>query len=357
MRVLPALVVFGACAEPAPPVDAYAWRLPPGMPTPRVPLDNPMTDDKVELGRYLFYDTRLSRDGSQSCASCHEQARAFTDGRTTPIGVTGEPGRHNAMSLVNVAYNASSTWAGHVVRLEDQALLPMFGTHPVELGLAGAEGELLARLGDEPMYVDLFARAFPNAAITVDNVTRALAAFERTLISGRTRFDRFVSGEPTALDASEQRGLALFESERLGCRRCHGGFNLASAYDHVDMPGGAQVQFFNTALYNVDGTGAYPAGDQGLIEITGDPRDMGRFRAPTLRNITLTAPYFHDGSAPTLDAVIDHYARGGVGSPLMSPLMTSFTLTAEERADLLAFLGALRDDTLLADPALASPWQ
>lgn len=356
MRALLALIGLVACAEPAPPVDAYAWRLPPGMPTPRVPVDNPMNADKVELGRHLFYDTRLSRDGSQSCATCHEQARAFTDGRATPVGVTGEAGRHNSMSLVNVAYNASNTWASHITRLEDQALLPMFGTHPVELGLAGAEGELVARLAADAIYVDLFARAFEDAAITIDNITRAMASFERTIISGRTRFDRFVTGETTALDAREQRGLALFESDRLGCRRCHGGFNLASAYDHVDMPGGAQVQFFNTALYNVDGAGAYPPGDQGLIEVTGDPRDMGRFRAPTLRNIALTAPYFHDGSAPTLDAVIDHYARGGVASPLRSPLMTSFTLTPDERADLLAFLNALTDPTLLSEPAFASPW-
>jgi cytochrome c peroxidase len=349
------LIVGGACAGPAPVVDTYAWSLPAGMPTPRVPADNPMTADKVELGRHLFYDTRLSRDGSQSCASCHHQARAFTDGRTTPLGITGEAGRHNAMSLVNVAYNASSTWASHVVRLEDQAELPMFGTHPVELGLAGFEGELLARLADEPLYADVFAREFPDA-ITIDNITRAVAAFERTIISGRTRFDRFVLGESNALDAREQRGLALFESERLGCRNCHGGFNLASAYDHVDMPGGAQVQFFNTGLYNVDGTGAYPAGDQGLIEVTGDARDMGRFRAPTLRNIAVTAPYFHDGSAATLDAVIDHYARGGVASPLKSSFMTGFTLTIEERADLLAFLGTLTDEALLADAAFASPW-
>ncbi len=350
-------VALSACAEPAGVVETYAWSLPDGMPTPRVPADNAMTVDKVELGRHLFYDTGLSADGSQSCASCHEQARAFTDGHATPLGITGEPGRHNAMSLVNVAYNSSSTWASHVVRLEDQAKLPMFGTHPVELGLAGSEAELLARLADEPIYVDMFDRAFDDATpITIDNITRAIASFERTIISGRTRFDRFVLGETGALDASQQRGLALFESERLGCRNCHGGFNLASAYDHVGMPGGAQVQFFNTALYNLDGTGAYPAGDQGLIEVTGDARDMGRYRAPTLRNIALTSPYFHDGSAATLDAVIDHYARGGVASPLKSSFMTGFTLTSEERADLLAFLGALTDEALLADSAFSSPW-
>ena len=358
MRALALILVLAGCGTEAPTtVGDYAWSLPAGLPTPRVPADNPMSADKVELGRYLFYDTRLSRDGSQSCASCHAQSRAFTDGRTTPVGITGEAGRHNAMSLANVAYNSSNTWASHVVRLEDQARLPMFGTAPVELGLAGTDSELLVRLAVEPIYTDLFARAFGDSGpFTVDNVTRAIASFERTIISGRSRFDRFVAGDVTALAASEQRGLALFESPRLGCRQCHGGFNLASSYDHAAMPAGGQVQLFNTGVYNVDGAGAYPASDRGLIEVTGDPRDMGRFRAPTLRNVAVTAPYFHDGSAATLDAVIDHYASGGVTSPLKSTMITGFTLTADERADVVTFLGALTDEALLADPALASPW-
>jgi len=359
MRALALIALVGCGGVDTPPVaDDFVWSLPQGMPTPRVPADNPMTADKVELGRFLFHDTRLSRDGSQSCASCHDQARAFTDAKVTPLGITGEAGRHNAMSLANVAYNSSSTWASHVVRLEDQAKLPMFGTAPIELGLSGFEGELLARIAAEPVYADLFPRAFANDAdpITIDNVTRAIASFERTIISGRSRFDHFVAGETAALDASAQRGLALFESDRLGCASCHGGFNLASSYDHTGMPAGGQVQFFNTGLYNLDGAGAYPATDRGLIEVTSVANDMGRFRAPTLRNIALTAPYFHDGSAATLDAVIKHYEDGGVASPLKSPLMKPFTLTPSERADLLAFLGALTDDALIADPAFASPW-
>lgn len=353
MRAL-VLTALVACTGVDAPHSDYEWSLPAAMPTPRVPADNPMSADKVELGRHLFYDTRLSGDGSQSCASCHSQARAFTDGRITPVGITGEAGRHNSMSLGNVAYNASSTWAAHVERLEDQAMLPMFGTAPVELGLAGSEDEVLARLASEPLYAELFPRAFDDG-LTIDNVTRAIASFERTMISGRSRFDRFVTGE-LELPAPAQRGLALFESERLGCARCHGGFNFTSSFDHEGLANGPRTQFFNTGLYNVDGTGAYPVGDQGLVEITGDPRDMGRFRAPTLRNISVTAPYFHDGSAATLDDVIDHYARGGVASPLKSPLVTGFTLTADERAELHAFLASLTDDAFLADPSLANPW-
>ncbi len=353
MRAL-VLVAVAACAA-APPAADWQWQLPDGFPVPRVPADNPMTAGKVELGRHLFFDTRLSGTGTQSCASCHDPARAFSDGQTVPLGATGERGIHNAMSLVNVAYNSSSTWAHDVRRLEDQARLPMFGTAPVEMAVV--ETDALARLAAEPVYSELFAQAFPDEAapLTLENITRALASFERTIISGDSPFDRLVAGDETALDASARRGLALFESERLGCAQCHGGFNLASAYDHVAMPAGGQIQLFNTGLYNVDGNGAYPAGDRGLIEVTGEPGDMGRFRAPTLRNIALTAPYFHDGSAPTLDSVIDHYVRGGVASPLKSPLVAGVSLAVDERADLLAFFAALTDDTLAT--RFVNPWQ
>jgi len=353
MRALLLLLVAGCGAQADDATSDWQWQLPARFPTPVVPADNPMSADKVELGRFLFHDTRLSANGTQACASCHVQESAFTDGRATPLGSTGQPGVHNAMSLTNVAYNSSSTWAHDVANLEDQALLPMFGAAPVEMGNAGRESELLARLTAEPVYGELFPRAFGDEPFTIANVTRAIASFERTIVSGNSRFDRFVAGDAAALAANEQRGLALFESDRLGCTHCHGGFNLASAYA---FEGERRVQMFNTGLYDADGSGAYPAGDQGLVEVTGLARDMGRFRAPTLRNIAVTAPYFHDGSAATLDAVIDHYARGGVNSPLQSPFVTGFMLTDAERADLIAFLQALTDESLLTNPAYASPW-
>jgi cytochrome c peroxidase len=350
MRAL-LLIALAACST-EPSSSNWQWQLPAKFPTPVVPADNPMTTDKVELGRHLFYDTRLSANGTQACATCHAQDRAFTDGRTTPLGATGEAGIHNAMSLANVAYNGSSTWAHDVGRLEDQALLPMFGTTPVEMGNAGGEAELMARLSAEPLYTEQFPRVFDDG-MTIANVTRAIASFERTIISGDSRFDQFVRGDDLALTPAEQRGLALFESERLGCTHCHGGFNFASAYA---FEGERRIQMFNTGLYDIDGRGAYPTGDQGLVEVTGDAADMGRFRAPTLRNIALTAPYFHDGSAATLDAVIDHYAQGGVHSPLQSPFVTGFTLAADERADLLAFFDALTDESLVTTIAYANPW-
>jgi cytochrome c peroxidase len=318
-----------------------------------------MSAAKVELGRHLFFDRRLSGNGTQSCATCHDPLRAFTDGLATPIGSTGQPGRHNAMTLVNVAFNSTLTWATPIRTLEDQALVPMFGTHPLEL--ATDEPQLLARLAADPIYTDLFARAFPAEPITITAVTYALASFERTIVSRDSPFDRFIAGDASALPTRAQRGLALFESDRLGCATCHGGFNLT-------VTTGDDVRFFNTGLYNVDGRGGYPTSDRGLIETTGTLTDMGRYRPPTLRNVAVTAPYLHDGSAADLDAVIDAYARGGrlisdgpnagdgALSPYKSVFITGFTLSMEERADLLAFLSSLTDPTVLADPALQDPW-
>ncbi len=343
MRALLLVVALAACTEP-PAEASYAWDLPARFPTPTVPADNPMSAAKVELGRRLFYDVRLAANGAQACASCHAQARAFTDGRPTAIGSTGEHGRRNAQPLANVAYLASLTWANPTLRaLEDQARAPMFGTTPIELGLTGDAADVLARLAAEPSYQDLFPAAFPDqpTPITIDGVTKAIASFERTIISGRSRFDR------GALTAPEQHGLALFASARLGCNQCHGGFAFTVAV-------GAGLRFFNTGLTADDP-------DPGVAAITGDPTQAGRFRPPSLRNVAMTGPYMHDGSVATLDEVIDLYAAGGRGAgianPRKSPLITGFAITADERADLVAFLGALTDDELLTNPALADPWR
>lgn len=371
MRALAGVVLglVAACAaEPA--VPAWEWALPAGFQAPRVPDDNPMSAEKVELGRHLFFDTRLSGNGTQACASCHDPARAFTDGRAVPVGSTGELGRRNAMSLGNVAYASTQTWAGLARELEEQALVPMFGEAPVELGLAGREAELVARLAAEPRYEALFAAAFPDDVepITIANLARALASFERTLITGGSRFDRFLAGDASALDDAERRGLALFESDALGCRHCHDGFNLTSSVEHAGMRPGGDAVFFNTGLYDVDGAGGYPASDRGLVEVTNAPGDVGRFKPPTLRNIARTAPYMHDGSVATLGEVIDIYARGGrlvpdgphagdgAASPRKSLLVTGFSLAPDERADLLAFLAALTDDGFVTDPRFTSPW-
>lgn len=364
-------------ASPSPDVlalyepSSHAWKLPAWLPRPLDPRDNPTTAAKAELGRRLFYDRRLSANQTLSCASCHRQELAFTDGLPVSAGAFGHRTRRNSMSLANVAYLPALTWSNPLLHsLEQQALVPLLGTDPVEMGMAGKDAELAARLAAEPLYPPLFARAFPGTPepISLRNVARALAAFERTLISARSPYDRYrYEGDVDAIPDSAIRGEALFFSERLECHHCHGNFNLNDSMMHERNRLG-EFAFHNTGLYNLDGKGAYPPGNTGIAEHTGRPEDMGRFRAPTLRNVEVTAPYMHDGSIATLDGVLDHYAAGGRtiatgpragvgrGNPLKSSFVPGFKLTAEERADLLAFLRSLTDREFLTDPDLSDPW-
>ena len=349
-----------------------ALDLPRGFPRPKIPQANPLTVPKVELGRRLFYDKRLSGNGTQSCASCHEQARAFTDGWAQSLGSTGERHPRSAMSLANVAYATALNWANPLVRtLEDQALGPMFGTHPVEMGLAEPGDELLSRLKATPPYPALFAAAFPGEPepFQLRHVTEALASFERTILSADSPWDRYhYRGDDLAVTEASRRGEVIFFSNPVACFRCHGGFNFSGA---VAAEGGDEraPEFHNTGLYNVGGPVSYPEPNTGLFAITRIPSDVGRFKAPTLRNIELTAPYMHDGSVATLDAVLDHYAAGGrtiregplagVGSlnPHRSPLLRPFSLSKEQREDLIEFLKSLTDRRLTSNPRLSDPWK
>jgi cytochrome c peroxidase len=314
-----------------------------------------MTAVKVRLGRRLFYDTRLSGNGTFSCASCHQQARAFTDGRARALGSTGQAHARSAMSLTNVAYNASYGWAdGRVRTLEAQMAVPMFNEHPIEMGLKGNEEAIVARFAGDVLDAALFRESFPGepAAVSIDTIVKAIAAFERTLTSAGSPFDRYLyRDERDALTAEATRGMQLFFSERLRCARCHSGFNLSGPTRHAAEA--AEPTFHNTGLYNVDGRGAYPAIDGGLFDVTHRAEDMGRFRAPTLRNIAVTAPYMHDGSVPTLDAAIAHYASGGISSALKSARIRPFKVSAAETRDLLAFLNSLTDREFLTNPELA----
>ena len=365
-----ALAGLLACAALA--VDsAYDWKLPAWAPRPLVPAGNPMSPAKVELGRWLFYDTRLSVNGSTSCATCHQQARAFTDGAALAKGATGELHPRNSMSLANAAYNPTLTWANpQEMALEHQALTPMFGTAPIEMGLAGREEQIRRLLARDPRYARLFRAAFPRDAdpYTLDNLTRAIAAFERTLNSFDSPYDRYrQGGQLDAVSPAAKRGEKLFFSERMQCFHCHGGINFTDsvAHERLDKP---EISFHNTGLYNLDGHGAFPPDNTGMMEFTKNARDMGRFRAPTLRNIAVTAPYMHDGSLATLEEVIAHYAAGGRGNkpgsnaagnsarnPLQSEFVAGFTITPEEARELVAFLESLTDRGFLTNPAHADP--
>ncbi len=347
----------------------YDWRLPKGFPEPYVPAENPMTVQNVELGRHLFYDTRLSRNGNKACASCHRQNRAFGDDVRLSPGTTGVPGIRKSMAIVNVVYTGTLTWSNpNEKRLETQAIVPMFGTHPVELGLH-KDNRFLKEIAADPVYKRLFKGAYPQDKnpISLDNVTKALASFQRSLISGNSPYDRYrYQGDENAISDQAKHGERLFNGRKFGCARCHGGFNFSSSTITARNP--ERSVFHNTGLYNVKGPTAYPAPNIGVAEHTKSKYDVGFFKAPTLRNIALHPPYMHDGSVPTLDAVLDHYAAGGrtitsgphagVGrdNPDKDHLLTGFEMSKEERAALLAFLHSLTDRQFMTNPAFSDPW-
>lgn len=367
---------LAACGgdDPAPaawhPPATLSVDAPPGFPPMAVPADNPFSVEKAELGRWLFYDRRLSGNQTQSCGSCHRQSLAFTDGRARGLGSTMEMHPRGPMGLSNAGYFSALTWANPLLpTLERQALLPMFGEAPVELGMAGREDELLQRLRADARYPGMFARSFPGGGdgVTVMNVVKAIATFQRTLISADSPYDRFQRGDRSAMSPAAQRGFDLFHSERMECFHCHGGYAFTDATTSANDRF-AEAPFHNTGLYNLDGRGAYPADNRGVMDVTMSPGDMGRFRAPTLRNVEVTAPYMHDGSIATLEGVIDHYAAGGrtiatgpnagdgSRSPLRSGFVHGFTPTPQEKSDLIAFLQALTDRTFLNDARFRDPY-
>ncbi len=349
-------------------MPSYIGELPPGFPVPVVPPDNPMSAAKVDLGRHLFYDPRLSGTGTQACATCHQQALAFTDGRSRAVGATGALHPRSAMTLTNVAYRERLGWAEpELDRLEDQALVPLLNRHPIEMGVAGREREVMHRLSDSALYRDLFARAFPGDPdpFRLENATRALATFERTLVSGSSPYDRLLfEDDSSALSESALRGMRLFSSKELRCVRCHAGLDFAGVPAAPDAETPDPIErirralFHNTALYDLDGSGAYPDPNEGLYRATRRPEDMGRFRVPTLRNVAVTAPYMHDGSIATLEAVIAHYAAGGraPGNRYKSPELRGFEISPGEVADLVAFLESLTDPRFLNDPRFSDPF-
>lgn len=348
------VLVLAACTPQGTPWD---WKLPEGMPAPAVPADNPMTKEKVELGRHLFYDLRLSGNGTMACASCHAQAKGFADGKKTPVGSTGDVVPRNAPGLANVAYLFPLTWANpNLDTLERQALGPMFGEGPIELGLSQRSAAVYATLRADATYQALFAAAFPNDPdpVQTPRITQALASFQRALVSFESPYDLFRRGVKDTLSESARRGHTFFNEEKGECYHCHFGPELSSAYATVETKTKAYT-FHNTGLYD-----PYPAPNRGLFELTQKPEDLGFFRVPSLRNVALTAPYMHDGSVATLADVLDVYAEGGRGTgkghPRKDPLIRPFPLTAQEKEDLLAFLNALTDASLVTDPRFADPW-
>lgn len=346
-------IVFGASAQ-----QPVSRPIPRGLPADTwsyyVPADNPLTPARIALGEKLFFEKRLSADGTIACATCHQPERAFTDGRPVAEGVHGRRGSRNSMSLFNVIYNTAQFWDGRADTLEEQALQPL--TNPREMGNSSVE-EALSRLRGDADFRRAFRQAFGTEEITPPRAAAAIACFERTLLSGDSPFDRFQAGDETALSPEARRGLAIFRG-RGRCSRCH------VFSDHQP--------FFTNFAYQNTGVAAGHARFEQLawqaaraIETSLPPKDLARlgdqdggqeigraltssllfeigsYRTPSLRNVALTAPYFHDGSAATLADVVAFYNAGGRVNLNLEEELHPLGLTPREQLDLVAFLEAL----------------
>jgi cytochrome c peroxidase len=301
--------------------------VPAGFPFPNFPADNELTASRFALGKRLFYDVALSRDSSISCASCHAPARAFSDSVAFSPGAGGAAGKRNSPTLANVGYQPYFTREGGVPTLEMQILVPIQEHNEFDFNIL-----LIAdRLKSDTSYVRLSHEAYgrdPDFYV----ITRAIACYERTLISGQSPYDEFFfQGKANALTVSERRGMDLFFSNKTNCSGCHAGFNFSN------------YAFENNGLYE-----NYP--DSGRFILTEDSSDIARFKVPTLRNVGVTAPFMHDGSFSSLSEVIEHYNSGGKNHPQKSPLVRYLGLTVQEKADLVAFLGSLTDEHFIANP-------
>lgn len=328
--ILVLVLIFG-CQRESPfdhqKIDAvYSLDIPPGFPAPPVPEDNLLTHSKVDLGKRLFFDPQLSSDNSISCASCHQPHLAFAETNAISIGVNQSPGIRNAPSLANVAYQQGLFAEGGIPSLELQAIAPLTETHEMNMNL----DELMKRLEADESYVQQFQKAYQSPP-TKEFTVKALAAYQRTLLSGNSRFDQYYYHDKNdALNEAEKRGMDLFFSERTNCSSCHSGYLFTDQ------------SFSNVGLY-------VEYEDEGRARLTADPADNGKFKVPSLRNIAVTAPYMHNGSMETLEEVIEHFNSGGAGHENQHELVKPLSLTETEKADLVAFLKSLTDDTFLTD--------
>jgi cytochrome c peroxidase len=312
------------------------------LPPPSVPADNPQTVEGIALGRKLFFDPILSGDGTQSCASCHKPSNSFTDDRRLSIGIDGIAGTRNSMPIYNVAWNSDSKffWDGRATSMEHQALEPV--TNPIEMHNTWENA--VGSLQNSSEYPELFSKAFGTTKITKELTAKAIAQFERILISANSPFDRYLLGENT-VTAQEINGFQIFMDESRGdCFHCHGNEFNPLWTDNI---------FHNNGLDAI-------ITDKGLGDVTGDPNQDGLFKSPSLRNLAYTAPYMHDGRFATLDEVINHYSEGLVYSPTIDPLMKAVSrggvqLTESDKADLKAFLLSLSDPSFINNPDFQDP--
>ena len=362
LLLLPGMVAAAApVVTPADATPPYEWHLPPGFAQPRVPSDNPMSAAKVSLGRRLFFDTRMSRTGGYACASCHRPPLAFTDGRARAVGSTGAMLPRSSMSLLNVAYARTFGWRTPGARsLEAQMQQPMFNDHPIELGLRGEEQRMMRDFAADPALAREFAAAFPGAgpAVSITHVIQAIACFERSLIAGRSAFDRYVFDDDRgALTDGAKRGMAIFFSPRGGCGACH--FGIAFAGPAATVPDRPAARSAERSKIRPADRHSGPASSASVDPpVFADTGTGGVFKVPTLRNIGVTAPYMHDGRFGDLGAVLDHYEHPGRDAQQGEAVDTRLRplhLDPSEKQDLIDFLNSLTDLQWAAGAMPAGP--
>lgn len=334
----------------------YVLHIPPGLPPMPMPADNPLTVEGVRLGRYLFYEERLSGNDEMSCNTCHTHSSSFTDGVAVSTGIDGIDGTRSSMPLVDLGWHAFFFWDGRSTTLEHQVLEPV--RNPIEMHSTWPE--VMAKLQADPAYPPLFQAAFGTSTVDSVLVAGAIAQFLRTLISADSEFDRWQRGEGT-LSPEAMAGHLLFTTE------------AGPVGEPVPLLGGGTVIGQGGAdCFHCHPVGLFTDGafhnngldtefeDPGRAGVTGDPGDLGKFRTPTLRNIGLTRPYMHDGRFNSLDQVLAHYNAGGHATATTDPFMKftderTMELTAEQREQLKAFLLSLADFTFVNDPRFLDP--
>jgi len=320
--------------DPAPATDEMAAlpEIPLGLPKLEIPDNNPMTAEKVELGKLLYFDKRLSKDGTISCATCHDPTMGWAEEDVTSIGIKEQVGTRNSPTVINSAYATSQFWDGREPTLEAQALGPI--ENPIEMG--HSLPELVKELNEIAGYKERFQKVF-GTDVTSDGIAKAIAAFERTVLSGNSAWDKYQAGDKTALNEQEIRGMELFNQAE--CATCH-----------------APPVFSNFRFYNAGVGSDLAEPDSGRQQATDNERDFGKFRVPTLRDITDTGPYFHNGSEASLEEAVRLMATGGVDNPKLSALFRGLQgreYTDEQIADLVAFLGALSGEyPVIEEPEL-----
>lgn len=333
--------------------NSYVLSLPPGVLEPIIPEDNPLTKGKIDLGKKLFFDKRLSADDTTSCATCHDPEKGLADGKAIAVGIKDRKGTRNSPTVLNAAFFDTQFWDGRAITLEEQAKQPII--NPKEMGMLSHD-VLAEKISNTPEYKTSFKEVFGTDKITIDHIVMAIASFERTLITFNTPFDRFIAGKNDAISASAQRGWKLFQG-KARCITCHE-FNVSypfftnNKFHNIGVA--MKGKDFESIARKAASSGTDPSvlareetsAELGRYLVTKEPKDIGAFKTSGLRNIAITAPFMHDGSEPTLESVVEFYNKGGIRNPNLDGGIRPLNLSEDEKKDLVEFMKSLTSDDL-----------